>query len=333
MSRLARLLIVAAGLAAGGVAAADSPPPASPAPAPAEPVGPVERDGEVVERAELTVAPSKRPIRSVVIDNQLGDIKVEGHDGDVVSIVSVKHAPDPATLERMRVTLVPDPDGTVRLTTNIADARERRPAALATLRIDLTIRVPRSARVEGRVGRGSLEVANVDAGAELDAGAGKIAVRNVAGAVRARSVDGDQRFEDVFGSIEAHAIDGDVALDTVRGAALDAQVYDGDIEGRHIASREVRLYAIRGNIRVATESQPGGVIVVTSLRGKVDVHVRAIGRLAVRARAGGTLSWAGPAATPGRWIDSQFGQAGQAGSNGSVRLESRYGDVAFTLLQ
>ncbi len=302
--------------------------------APAAAEGPVgDADGEVVERAELTVGPARRPIGAVVIDNQLGDVTIEGHDGDGVTIVAVKHAPDVDTLERLRVTLVPDPDGTVRLTTTLASARERRPVALSSLRIDLVIRVPRSARVEGRVGGGKLEVANVDAGAELDAGAGAIAVRNVAGPVRTRSVDGNQRFQDVFGSVDAHAIDGNLALDTVRGQLLAAQVYDGDIEGQHISTRELRLHAIGGDIRVAASAQPGGVIVVSSLRGKVDVQIRAVARLTVKARAGGTLRWAGPAPVSGRWTDGQFGRAGKPGSGGSVRVESRYGDVAFGLIE
>lgn len=290
-------------------------------------------DGDVVERAELTVGPSRRPIRSVVIDNPLGNVKIEGHDGDAVSIIAVKHAPDAATLERLRVTLVPDPDGTVRLATTLLSARERRPVALSTIRIDLLIRVPRAARVEGRVGRGKLEVSDVDAGAELDAGAGVIAVRNVAGAVYARSIDGDQRFQEVFGSIDAHSIDGNLALDTIRGQALDAQVYDGDIDGQHIASKVLRLQAIGGNIRVGVTSTPGGSIVVASLRGDVDVRVNASGRIAVKARAGGVLRWAGPTTVPGRWINGQFGRVGKPGSSGSVRVESRYGDVAFALAE
>ena len=114
-------------------------------------------DGAVVERSELSVAPSKKPIHAVSIDNPLGDVRIEGHDGTSVAITTIKHAPDAATLSRLRVTLVPDPDGTVRLTAALGDGRERPLAALGTIRIDLVVRVPRDARVEGRVGRGRLE--------------------------------------------------------------------------------------------------------------------------------------------------------------------------------
>lgn len=296
---------------------------------------PDESDGEVVERAEITVAPSRRPIRAVVIDNALGDIKVEGHDGDNVTIVSVKHAPDVDTLERLRVTLVPDPDGTVRLTTTLADGRERRAAALGGLRIDLTIRVPRAARVDGRTGSGRLEVKNLDGGAELDAGAGDIRVDNVSGGVQARSVDGDQRFNTVFGDLDAHAVDADLALDTIRGRNLTAQIYGGSIDARRVASRDVHLYAIEGDIHVDGTAQAGGNMVVSSLRGKVEVEMRATARFRVKARAGGKVTMAGAATTAGRdrWIEGQFGRAGQRSQLGTVRIESRYGDVAFTIVQ
>lgn len=309
------------------------------APAVAQPVAPDdENDGEVVERAELTVGPSRRPIRSVVIDNALGDVKVEGHDSDHVTIVSVKHAPDVETLERLRVTLVPDPDGTVRLTTTLGDGRERPPTSLAGLRIDLTIRVPRSARVDGHVGSGRLEVKHLDGGADLDAGAGTINVENVAGRVLARSVDGDQTFNTVFGDLDAHAIDADLALDTIRGRALTAQIHSGRIDARRVASRDVHLYAIDGDIHVeadtATWGQHRGAIVVSSLRGDVDVTVRATVRLKVRARAGGNVVFAGATTRDGRdrWVEGQFGRAGRPSQLGTVRLESRYGDVAFSVV-
>lgn len=287
-------------------------------------------DAAVVERAELTVAPGKQPIRAVVIDNPLGDVRIEGHDGSSVAISTVKHAPDADTLARLRVVLVPDPDGTVRLTSTLADGRERPMAALGTLRIDLVVRVPRAVRVEGRVGRGTLEARNLDGGAELDAGAGAIVVSNVAGGVLARSVDGDQHFAQVFGDLDAHAVDAQLELDTVRGQRLEAQVYQGAIAGRALAARRMRLTAIHGDIRVATEPQVGGSIVVASVHGTVDVTVQSPGRVKVRARAGGTLTLAGATVAPAgdRWIDQQYGRGRGLGA---IQLESRFGDVRLSV--
>ncbi len=293
--------------------------------------------GAVIERAELTVGPSHKPIRAVAIDNLLGDVHVEGHDGDSVTIVAVKQAPDVDALERLRVTLVPDPDGTVRLTTTLGDGRERPRTALGSLRLDLTVRVPRAARVAGRVGSGRLVVKHVDGGAELDAGAGTIVVQNVAGRVLARSVDGDQSFTTVFGDLDVHAVDADLALDTIRGRMLRAQLHSGSIDARRVASRDVRLQTIDGDIRVDAEpggwAQGKGAIVVSSLRGDVAVTVRATVRLRVRARAGGQVVLAGAVTRGGRdrWVEGQFGQAGRPSQLGTVRLESRFGDVAFSV--
>ena len=285
--------------------------------------------GGLVEKATLTVAPGKRPIRAVSIDNPLGDVRIEGHDGTSVQIESVKHAPDTDTLQRLRVTLVPDPDGTVRLTSTLGDARERPPAALGTIRIDLVVRVPRAAKVEGRVGRGRLEARNLDGGADLDAGAGAIVVANVAGGVLARSVDGNQHFAQVFGNLDAHAVDAELELETVRGQTLEAQVYKGAIAGHGLASRRMRLTAIHGDITVATEAQPGGSIVVSSVDGSVNVTVHSPGRVRVKARAGGTLTLAGTTPAGDGWIQQQFG-AGRA--TGAIQLQSRFGDVSFSLI-
>ena len=41
-------------------------------------------------------------------------VAFEGHDGPGIIIETHKHAPDEDALERLRVSLVPDPDGTVR---------------------------------------------------------------------------------------------------------------------------------------------------------------------------------------------------------------------------
>ncbi|MBK9031814.1 MAG: DUF4097 family beta strand repeat protein [Myxococcales bacterium] len=293
-------------------------------------------DGAVVERATLEVVPTTRAIGAIAIDNPYGDVRIEGYDGTSVVIDSVKHAPDPSALGRLRVVAVQGPDGAVRLTTEVIARKDRPAVALATIRVDLRVRVPRAVKVAGRVSTGRLSVENVDAGADLDSSTGPIVVRNVAGVVFARSLAGSQRFEEVFGTLDSHAVDGDVAFDGVRGAALTAQVYDGDIDGRRVASRQVRMSTITGAIDLEAEAQAGGALTVTSLRGSVDVRVRGQVGLAVRARAGGRLSMTGgtpsaaPPTTADRWVEAQYGRRrGRA----AVKVESRFGDVSFSLLQ
>ena len=289
-------------------------------------------DGAVIERATLEVGPALRPIGAVAIDNPYGDVRIEGYDGASVVIDSVKHAPDPTALARLRVAAVRGPDGAVRLTTELTARKDRPAVALASVRVDLVVRVPRAARIAGRVGAGRLSVANVDAGADLDSSTGPIVVRNVAGVVFARSLAGSQRFEEVFGTLDSHAVDGDLAFDGVRGARLSAQAYDGDIAGRRVASREVRVSTIAGAIDVEAEAQVGGALTLTSLRGSVDLRLRRGGGLTVRARAGGRVTMTGATSTagPDGWVEAQAGgRRGRAG----VRVESRFGDVTFSLVQ
>jgi|JI10StandDraft_1071094.scaffolds.fasta_scaffold03237_4 hypothetical protein len=287
-------------------------------------------DGAVVEHAQLVIAPGARPIGAVSVDNPLGDVTIVGYDGDSVSVETVKHAPDARTLERLRVTVVPAPDGAVRLSTAVLARGDRPPVALASVRIDVTVRVPHAVAVSGRVVAGRLAVSNLDAGAELDASAGPISVRNVAGAVSARSLAGSQRFEEVFGSLDSHAIDGDLAFDTVRGARLRAQAYAGRVDGRRVASREVVITTVDGDVALEATTQAGGRLSVASVRGDVAVTLAGEPQARVRVRAGGTLR--APGASPGEdgWSELGFGAQRQAAA---VRVSSRFGDVSFGLLQ
>jgi len=292
-------------------------------------------DGAVIERAEFQAGIAGRPVGVVAIDNSLGDVRIEGYDGTTVTVIAVKHAPDTAALRRLRVESLANPDGSVRLTTLLTEraGHADRPAvALASVRVDLTVKVPRAAAVSGRVTTGRLELANVDAGADLDSSTGPIVVRNVAGVVFARSLAGSQRFEEVFGSLDSHAIDGDLAFDSVRGAALTARAYAGDIDGRRVAAKQVRLSSISGRVDLEAEAQPGGSLTVTSLRGAVDVRLRGTVGVAVRARAGGRVSLAGATAptSADRWVEARYGARRD---RAAVQVESRFGDVSFALMQ
>lgn len=288
-------------------------------------------DGAVVEHAQLVIAPGQRPIGAVAIDNPLGDVTIVGYDGDSVSIETVKHAPDARTLERLRVTVVPAPDGAVRLSTALTARADRPPVPLTTVRVDLVVRVPHGAAISGRVADGRLAVSNLDAGAELDAGTGPISVHNVAGVVMARSLAGDQRFEEVFGPLDSHAIDGDLAFDTVRGARLRAQAYAGNIDGRRIASREVVVSTIEGDVQLEAAPPTGGRLSVASVRGAVAVRLAPDARARVRLKAGGRLrTLGGGAVGADGWTELGLGARRQAAS---VQVSSRFGDVSFGLVQ
>ncbi len=107
--------------------------------------------GEVVERSRLEVQPGLHAFNQLAIENPLGNVRVEGYDGTAIQIETYKHAPDDDALDRLRVSLVPSSDGTVRITTSVDGGKEYRPVARGAVRIDLIIRAPRNTRVDAAV--------------------------------------------------------------------------------------------------------------------------------------------------------------------------------------
>jgi hypothetical protein len=326
--RRALLGALATGLliVAGGVARAERP---------ADEGGREGRRAGVVEHDVVEVKPGKRPIKAVTIDNQLGDVRIEGHDGKGLVIFAYKRAPDEAALDQLRVSLVPDPDGPMRITTAIDRPAEKTTLPAGQVRIDLVVRAPRGARVNARVGRGELVLRNMDAGGELDAGAGTISVENVSGTIYARSVDGDQSFEEVFGDLDVQALAADLIFDTVRGRELVASVHHGTISARRVTSRQIDLRTTRGRIQLEGELALGGKLVVASRHGDVDVRVRSAGALKVRAVAGvGELKIAGAEMSG---LDRERGEInaryGKGRRAAAVELRSRYGDVRFEVIE
>jgi DUF4097 and DUF4098 domain-containing protein YvlB len=145
------------------------------------------------------------------------------------------------------VSLVPNPDGTVRITTTADGAA---------------------------VSSGKLDVVDMDAGGELDTASGPISVKNVAGELSTSSVTGKTSLVQVFGSVDAQTIASDVSLDTVGGERLIASANRGSIAGRRVRARTVELTTTNGRIDLEGEAALRGRIAVSSLGGDVDVRLR-----------------------------------------------------------
>lgn len=290
----------------------------------------------VFEHDIVEVQPGKKPIKTLTVDNQLGDVRIEGHDGKGLIIYAYKRAPDDAALDQLRVSLVPDPDGPMRITTAVDRAAEKTTLPAARVRIDLVVRAPRGAKVDARVGQGELVVRNMDAGGDLDAGAGQITVENVSGTIYARSVDGDQSFAEVFGDLDAQALTADLLFDTVRGDELIASVHDGTISARKVASKHIELRTTRGKIHLESELALGGKLVIATRSGDVDVTVKSAGALKVKAFAGGDLTLEGAegygttADKDDDWVKARYGKSKRAAA---VELRSKFGDVRFAVVE
>ncbi|MBA3463783.1 MAG: DUF4097 family beta strand repeat protein [Deltaproteobacteria bacterium] len=290
----------------------------------------------LVERSRLEVAPGGRPIKQLTIENPLGDIKVEGYDGQSILIETTKTAPDEEALDRLRVSLIPNPDGTVRILTAADGGKEIKPLSRGAVKIDLVIRAPRDARIDAAVSAGSLTVVNMDAGGDLDTGSGPISVRNVAGAVSTSAVSGTTSLTQVFGSVEAQSLASDVELDTIGGERLVASANKGKIAGRRVRARDVELTTTDGKISLEAESSLRGRMVVASLRGDIDVKLRRHGVVIVRAR-GAKLSlgssMASAKARSDGWVEGQLGGFKPSTQAAIIELRSRYGMVQFAVIE
>jgi hypothetical protein len=285
----------------------------------------------VVERSRVDVAPAGHPFTKLQIDNALGDVRVEGYDGTAIRIETRKHAPDEDTLDRLRVSLVPNPDGTVRITTTADATRESRPVPRSAVRIDLIIRAPRAAHVEATVSAGKIEIENMDAGGELDAASGPISVRNVQGELVTHSVSGPTSLAQVFGSVDAATVSADMDLDTIGGDRLIASTSKhGHIAGRRVRSRDIELTTTDGRIVLEAEAALHGHLVVASMHGDVDVRLHRHGAVLVRGL--GTkvdLGQAAQARADG-WMEAAIGHDD---APAMVEMRSRYGLVQFAIVQ
>jgi hypothetical protein len=290
-------------------------------------------DGPVRERSRVELKPAGKAFKQLSIDNELGNVRIEGYDGTAIMIETHKQAPDEDTLDRLRVSLIPDPDGTVRIMT-AADAAESKPVPRSAVAIDIVIRAPHNARIEAQVGAGKLEVVNMDAGGELDSASGAISVLNMAGELYTHSVSGPMSIAQAFGSVDAATVSSDVDLDSIGGRRLIASANKGRIAGRRVRSRDVELTTTSGNIQLEAEASLRGRIVVASMRGDVDVKLHRAATTSVLVRARGSkvnLGTAGVTQSPqDGWSEAKIGASPAATL---VQLQSGWGPVRLELVQ
>ena len=287
---------------------------------------------DVNEKSRVEVQPPGTGYKQVTIDNPLGNVRIEGHDGPGIIIETHKHAPDEDALDRLRVSLVPDPNGTVRITTHADKPPESKPVTRSQVSIDVVIRAPRNVRIEATVGSGKLEVKNMDAGGDLDSATGAISVDNVQGELYTHSVSGRMTITKAFGAVDAATVSSDVELDSISGQKLVASANDGKIAGRRVRSRDVELTTMNGKITLEAEAMARGRIVVSSMKGDVDVKVRRQAQAALVVRGRGTKVDLGSQSVTvlGKWQQTAFGDGGEAAL---VELRSTGGFVRFAVIQ
>lgn len=288
---------------------------------------------EVVERARLEIKPAGHAFTQLSIENPLGDVRVEGYDGTSIQIETHKHAPDEDTLDRLRVALVPNADGTVRISTSVDGGKEVKSVARGAVHVDLVIRAPRKAHVDASTSAGKLSIENLDAGGELDSTSGSITATNVSGELLTHSVSGATSLNQVFGSVDAATVSSDVDLDSINGDKLVASANKGKIAGKRVRSRDIELTTTEGRISLEYESAMRGHLVVSSLHGDIDVRMHRHGAVSMRAR-GAKVDLGQPTSLNGGWAQATLGRATDPGeASASVELQSKYGVVSLAVIQ
>ena len=287
------------------------------------------------EHAELTIRPTAKPFNHITIENPLGDVRVEGHDAGTLRIEAFKHAPDTAALDRLHLQLVPNPDGSVRLKASADPSRDKeaKPVPRSAVRVDLVIHAPRNVRVEASASAGKLEIANMDAGGDLDTASGLISVRNVSGELSTHSLTGPTSIAQVFGSIDAQTITADMDLDSINGERLIATVSHGKIAGRRIRSRHVELTSSDGMIVLEAEAALQGHLIVATTKGDIDVRIRRHGALVVHARGPNVNLGPQQKVLRDGVLEAQFGEIQNSAAPALVEMRSQLGTVKFGLLE
>ncbi|HEY5950018.1 MAG TPA: DUF4097 family beta strand repeat-containing protein [Kofleriaceae bacterium] len=284
------------------------------------------------EKSRVDLQAPAKGYKQVSIDNSLGNVRIEGHDGTGIIIETHKHAPDDDSLDRLRVSLIPDADGTVRISTHADPSPESKPLPRSAVSIDVVIRAPRNVRFDATVGSGKLEVSNMDAGGELDSASGSITVHNVQGELVSHSVSGRMSIAQAFGPVDAATISSDVELDSIAGQKLVASANDGKIAGRRVRSRDIELTTTSGKISLEADAALRGHIRVSSLRGDIDVKVRPAMKAGLIVRGRGTKVDLGSQTVSvlGSWQEAKFGSGGEAAL---VELRAPRGFVRFAVIQ
>jgi hypothetical protein len=285
-----------------------------------------------VERDNVEIAPAPGvTIKSIDIDNLLGSVTVVGRDAPGITLSVVKRAPDDETLERLKVNLVPDPSGTVSISSALLLGQEARPMAPARVRVDITVVAPRGAAVDIKAWSGKVAVEGMRSGAKLLAHDGEIDVRDVKGQVTTTSMRGNQRLRGVTGSVSADDTYGDLTFEDIGGDELLARVHKGQVTASKIRSQSVRITTTFGDIRFTGDFLSGARYELRSYRGNVEVHGDGAFKIDAFAPAGidPRLELAHVARPEeGRMI----GTYGSADKPAVVLVSSRTGRVIFGLI-
>ena len=273
----------------------------------------------VAEETEVTFAYVPAPnAESIVIEQPMGRLQLNGWDKPEVRIVAKKHARDAATLDQLRVN-VEMQDGHIHVRTGVRVDNSFHPLPSGEAGIDLTIDVPRHVSLRATTWAGNIDASGFRAGAELSSRGGEVHASDIEGRVRTTCLRGKQRLSSIHGDVEADGVTGDVELDTIDGETLEAKVVEGQITARAITTPVVRLFSSLGGVVMMGTTRPGARYEITARDGNVRLVLKRV-PFTIDARA------------PRGTITNGFNLANAVGSPTSLRGEHLGGGAQLDLL-
>jgi hypothetical protein len=158
------------------------------------------------------------PYGQIIIENNLGDIKVTGYKGTSIEVTGKRKGPDRDTIE------IVDNSSANRIEIRLKSAQPQESDA----RVDFEVRVPNS--VEYNYSR-------------LSSFSGNVNVSNVVGRLRAESVRGNVELKDVKGLVSATSFSGEVRAELGKGQDRNNMRFSS-ISGNIIVSAPSNLDAL-----------------------------------------------------------------------------------------
>jgi len=159
---------------------------------------------------------------AVEIENPRGDVSVTASDGTNIEVQSHEIAYADSDSSAKKIFDAETPHLTVSGTAVLVKSESN-----SSGRINLTVMVPRTAKVTINAGRGDVTAAGLGAGLNVDAAHGDVHVNSITGAVQVHLTSGKHDFS-------AHQVDGDL---TANGDCNDLTL--SDIKGRVTQSGEI----------------------------------------------------------------------------------------------
>ncbi|HEX7116817.1 MAG TPA: DUF4097 family beta strand repeat-containing protein [Steroidobacter sp.] len=190
-------------------------------------------------------------INEVVVIAGAGRLVIRGEEGrESVNAQGLACASSARLLEEIQLESRREGD-TVYIETVMPELDDHRLfGASSEARLDLTIRVPSSVRIEARDSSGDMELSDV-ASAKVEDSSGNLIVRNIAGDLEVTDSSGDLEITSIAGRVELRDSSGDVEIKDIAGDVLVTEDSSGDLEIKNVAGSVRVKEDASGDIEIA----------------------------------------------------------------------------------